>query len=215
MEHSTITFPHAQRIISACHAREISCLPRPVSHSNDFIKPLLDFGADGLFLPSVNNSEQAENIMKFIKYPPHGLRSYGINMAQDYGINSDQYFKNWNMESSTIFQIESVEGVKNLSSIIRNSDVDGVMIGPYDLSGSLGIPGQLDNPALLKKCDEVINICEKNNVSCGTQISVINQDKINSTFNRGFNFIILGSDLFVLSNWAKEMNKAISHFKNE
>jgi len=215
MEHSTISISEAQRIIAACHARQVPCLPRPVSHSNDYFKPLLESGSDGLFISTVNNDEQAKKILNNVKYPPLGSRSYGINMAQAYGLNSDKYFMNWNDESSIIFQIESIEAVENINSLTSFDQVDGIMIGPYDLSGSLGIPGQLDHPDLLKACDKVIAACVKNNISCGTQISTVNYDFINSSFNRGFNFVILGSDLFILSNWAKEMNNLISKFKSE
>ena len=65
-----------QRIIAASQSYKVPCLPRPVSHSNDWFKPILDSGADGLFVSTVNNSDEAKNIINCIKYPPLGKRSY-------------------------------------------------------------------------------------------------------------------------------------------
>ena len=73
------------------------CLPRPVSHSNDFFKPLLDSGADGLIVQMVETLEEVEKISKFLKYPPIGERTYGVNRAQSYGLNFNNYVENWNL----------------------------------------------------------------------------------------------------------------------
>ena len=89
MEHSTITMPEAKGIITASQFYDVPCIPRPVSHSNDFIKPLLEFGADGMLIQMVNNSDDVEKLIKNIKYPPVGNRSYGVNRAQGYGFDFD------------------------------------------------------------------------------------------------------------------------------
>ena len=81
MEHAPISLSSAQRIISISQAYQIPCLPRPVSHSNDFFKPLLDSGSDGLIVQMVETSEEVENISKYLKYPPIGNRTYGVNRA--------------------------------------------------------------------------------------------------------------------------------------
>ena len=78
MEHSTISTEQAQRIIAASQAQGVPCLPRPVSHSNDWIKPLLESGADGILIQMVNNKEELEDLIQHIYYPPIGNRSYGV-----------------------------------------------------------------------------------------------------------------------------------------
>ena len=87
------------------------------------------------------------------------------------------------------------------------------MIGPYDLSGSLGVPGDINNPKVLNAAKLVINTCKKYNKSCGTQISDPNEKNISEALKQGYTFIILSSDLFVLSNWSQKMKTTINAFK--
>ena len=214
MEHSTITLPQSKNIISVCQSMGVSCLPRPVSHSNDYFKPLLEFGPDGLFVQMVNNPSELNKIINYVKYPPIGCRSYGINRAQEYGFKIEEYFSLWNDESSLIIQIESIEGVKNIESLLDNDQVDAVMIGPYDISGSLGVPGEINHPKVIEASKKVISACEKYGKSCGTQISDPNQENIKSLFDMGYTYLILGSDLFVLWRWAEKMSKLINRIKD-
>ena len=137
MEHSTITLPEAKSIITVSQYHDVACLPRPVSHSNDYIKPLLEFGADGMLIQMVNNSEDVKKLKGIIKYPPVGNRSYGGNRAQGYGFDFDSYINRWNNDSIFLIQIESIEGVKNIETILSYDEIDGVRIGHYDNSGSI------------------------------------------------------------------------------
>jgi 2-dehydro-3-deoxyglucarate aldolase len=205
MEHSTITLPEAQRIIAACQADGIPCLPRPVSHSNDYIKPLLESGADGMLIQMVNTSDQVNHLVNDIKYPPVGKRSYGVNRAQYYGFEFDNYINNWNNDSIFIIQVESIEAVNNIDDLLQNKQIDGVMVGPYDISGSLGVPGQTNHPLVIEASKKVIASCEKYGISCGTQVADSTQESVNALFDLGYTFAILGSDLFVLWKWAEKM----------
>ena len=214
MEHSTITLPEAKGIITSSQSHGVSCFPRPVSHSNDFIKPLLEFGADGVLIQMVNNSDDVEKLIKHIKYPPIGNRSYGVNRAQGYGFDFDSYINNWNNNSIFMIQVESIEAVKNIESILSHDEIDGVMIGPYDISGSLGVPGQLDHPEVINASIKVIKACEKFGKSCGTQLNNPNIKNINGLFELGYTFAILGSDLFILWKWAEAMKGIMTNFKN-
>ena len=205
MEHSTISTEQAQRIIAASQAQGVPCLPRPVSHSNDWIKPLLESGADGVLIQMVNNKEELENLIQHVYYPPVGNRSYGVNRAHDYGFSLDEYFKRWNESGSFIIQVESIEAVDNIDDLLSFDEIDGVMVGPMDLSGSLGIPGQTNHPDVIAASTRVIEACEKFNKSCGTQVSQTTEIDIQALFDLGYTFAILGSDLFVLWRWAEEM----------
>ena len=209
MEHAPISLSSAQRIISITQGYNIPCLPRPVSHSNDFFKPLLDSGADGLIVQMIENIEQVKVISDFLKYPPIGKRTYGVNRAQAFGLNFDDYINRWNKESIFIAQIESKAGVNNIDEITSHPSIDGVMIGPYDLSGSYGVPGDTEHKLIKEASSKVIEACEKNGKSCGTQIANPNSDNIKDLTERGYTFIIMGSDLFALSNWAKNIKNII------
>jgi 2-dehydro-3-deoxyglucarate aldolase len=205
MEHSTISVEQAQRIIATCQGDGTLCLPRPVSHSNDWIKPLLDSGADGLIVQMVNTPQEVENIIQHVKFPPIGSRSYGVNRAHNYGLNFDDYIKKWNESSSVIIQVESIEAVENIEKLLEFDEVDGVMIGPYDISGSLGVPGQTSHQLVIDATRKVIEACQKFGKSCGTQIENPTDENVKANFDFGYTFVILGSDLFILSAWVKKV----------
>jgi 2-keto-3-deoxy-L-rhamnonate aldolase RhmA len=209
MEHSTISLEQGQRIIAATQSLGVPCLPRPVSHSNDWIKPLLESGADGMIMQMVNTGEELKQICNHMKYPPEGNRSFGVNRAQNYGFTFDEYVKDWNDSSVLIIQVESVQAVNNIEELLDNPLVDGVMVGPYDISGSLGVPGQLDHPKVVEASKKVIAACEKAGISCGTQLADVNEAGIKRMFDLGYTYSILGSDLFVLWKWAAEMKELI------
>lgn len=213
MEHSTITLPEAQRIIAASQAEGIPCLPRPVSHSNDYIKPLIESGADGMLIQMVNTLDQVSALVNDIKYPPIGKRSYGVNRAQAYGFDFDKYIHSWNEESVFMIQVETIEAVNNIDSLLQNDQIDGVMVGPYDISGSLGVPGQTSHPLVIEASKKVIAACEKYGISCGTQVSDSTEESVQALFDLGYTYAILGSDLFVLWKWAEKMNQLMAKMK--
>ena len=214
MEHGTINLEQAQRIMSASQFFGVPCIPRPVSHSNDLIKPLLDSGCDGLMAPLVNSDFELQNLVDLIKFPPIGRRSYGVNRAHGYGNNFDNYVSNWNDNSIFIAQIESKEAVENIGNILKNPNLDAVMIGPYDLSGSFGVPGEKSNPLVKAAELKVIEACKHFGISCGTQLSNFNPQTVENALSMGYTFIIAASDLFVLNDWATDASNLIQKLRN-
>jgi 2-keto-3-deoxy-L-rhamnonate aldolase RhmA len=204
MEHSTISLEQAQRIIAASQSEGVPCIPRPVSHSNDYFKPLLDSGADGMLVQMVNTPEQVQAIINDLKYPPVGRRTYGVNRAQAYGFDFDDYIKTWNDASPFLIQVESIQAVENIEKLLAFDQIDGVMVGPYDISGSLGVPGQTTHPLVIEASKKVIAACEKFGKSCGTQVADVNPASVQALFDLGYTYAILGSDLFVLWKWAEQ-----------
>lgn len=213
MEHGTINLEQAQRIIAASQYYKVPCLPRPVSHSNDWIKPLLESGADGLIAPMVNSKFELNSLIDNVKYPPQGNRSFGVNRAQSYGSNFDPYIKNWNGSSVFIAQIESKSAVDSIEEIVSHRDLDGVMIGPYDLSGSLGVPGEKFHSLVKEAESKVIKACKKRGISCGTQLSDFNAESVNNALAMGYTFIIASSDLFILDAWANTAEKVMQKLR--
>lgn len=210
IEHSTISQEQSQRIIAASQAGGIICLPRIASHNMEMIKRLLDSGADGIIAPMVSTPDEAEQLVSWCKYPPLGSRSYGIARAQGYGFDFAQYVKDWNDASIIIVQIESVRGVENIDNILSNPNIDGAMIGPYDLSGSLGIPGQLDHPLVQEASEKVILACKKHGKGCGTQVVKPDLANVASVFSAGYTFAVLASDIFALWTWSEQMGRLIN-----
>jgi len=213
MEHSTINLEQAQRIIAASQAYGKPCLPRPVSHSNDYIKPLLDSGADGLIAPLVSSNSEVVSLLEKIKFPPQGKRSFGVNRAHNYGLNFDNYISTWNQNSIFIPQIETRQAVENIESIIENEQVDAVMVGPYDLSGSFGFPGEINHPQVVEAQQKIISACTKKGKSCGTQVKIFSEAEVKNTISLGYNLIFSSSDLFILADWTQSASKIVMNIK--
>ncbi len=213
IEHSTISQGEARRIISAAQAGGSLCLPRIASHNMEMVKRLLDSGADGIIVPMVSTAEEVRDIISWLKYPPKGNRSYGIARGQDYGFDFENYTSSWNDTSTLIVQIESVEGVENIEAITAFEEVDGIMIGPYDLSGSLGIPGQLNHPKVQDACIKALQMAHVAQKSCGTQLIEPNAENMKASFDHGYDFVILASDVFLLWKWSEAMKVFIKQLR--
>ncbi len=213
MEHTTITTDEANRIITGVQTEGVLCLPRPVSHNNDYIKPMLEAGADGMIIPMVNTCAEAEEQVRLQKFPPLGQRSYGINRAHGYGFDFKPYIDTWNESGVLIVQVESITGVKNIKDLVKVPGLDAVMVGPYDISGSLGVPGETNHPKVLEATRCVVEACADSGISCMTQIADVQRDAVEDAFEQGYTSVILGSDLFILWKWAADMKSLISKFR--
>lgn len=209
IEHSTISLEQSLGIIAAAQAGGSLCLPRIASHNPEMIKRLLDSGADGVIVPMVSTPQEVENLIAWTKYPPQGRRSFGVARAQEYGFSFESYAKTWNGVSSLILQIESVEGVENIEELLAYDEVDGVMVGPYDLSGSLGIPGQIDSPQVAEAAARVVKTAARMGKACGTQIVEPTPDALRNAIDQGFTFSVLASDVFILWKWAERVREHI------
>jgi len=209
IEHSTISQEQSQRIIAACHANSVSCLPRVATHNPEAIKRLLDSGADGVIVPTVESTEQVEKLIEWVKYPPMGKRGYGIGRAQGYGHDFDEYTTQWNDSSSLIIQIESISAVENIDQLLQFEEVDGAMVGPYDISGSLGIPGQIDHHKVKDAGQLVVDACRKFGKACGTQDIDPTPQSVKNAIDSGNTFVVLASDVFLLWKWGEHMQQLI------
>lgn len=213
LEHSTISLEQAAGIIAAAHAGGAACLPRVSSHNGEQIKRLLDSGADGIIVPNVSTRSEVERIVEWSKYPPLGKRSYGIARAQGYGFNFEEYAGTWNERSLIIIQIESKEATEAVDDLLSHDCIDGAMIGPYDLSGSLGIAGQLSDSRVTGACAGVVEACSRRGRACGTHIVDPTEESVEAALGEGYTFVVLASDIFVLWKWSERMRKLIARLR--
>lgn len=207
LEHSTISQEQAQRIIAAAHAGGAACLPRLASHNAEQAHRLLDSGADGLIVPDVSAPEHVEAIVAWCKYPPAGRRSFGVARAHGYGFDFNAYVDGWNARSVLVIQIESLKGVEAAEELLAHPEVDGAMVGPYDISGSLGVPGRLTHPRVTQACERVIAACRRRGKACGTQLVEPTPDAVAQALAAGYTFIVLASDVFLLRSWSERMRQ--------
>ncbi len=152
--------------------------------------------------------------MGAIKYPPMGNRSFGLNRGQNYGMDFDSYISKWNEGSTFVVQIETVEGMNNLDEILSSPHVDAAMLGPYDLSGSLGVPGEIDHPKVKEAMKIFIETCKKHGKSCGTHLVDATQEAIEEKWNEGCSFIVCSSDLFMMWKWAEKQKSIYQNIRS-
>src|SRR5918995_2956478 len=145
-EHTAIDVSEVLRLIIAIEQRGSVPLVRLAWNDPIQAKAVLDSGAAGVLVPMVNTKADAELAVAMTKYPPLGYRGIGLARAQGYGEDFDEYVKRANDDTLLMVIIEHKDAVANIEEILSVPGIDGTFIGPYDLSMSLGIPGQLDHP---------------------------------------------------------------------
>jgi 2-keto-3-deoxy-L-rhamnonate aldolase RhmA len=209
MEHSAITLDKAQGLITAIQSKNMAALVRVGSNDELIIKQIMDAGADGVVVPMINSKDDAIKAVKSVHYPPEGNRGVGLARAQNYGIGFDKY-KEWlKRDSIIIAQIEHKDAVENISEIISVKGIDGVIIGPYDMSASFGIPGELDNPILLNAIKRVENVCKGSNFTLGYHIIKPNHTEVQEKVELGYSFIGFSLDFFFLGEKARDEMKEL------
>ncbi|MBI2495391.1 MAG: 4-hydroxy-2-oxovalerate aldolase [Candidatus Omnitrophica bacterium] len=209
LEHTTIDFATAQQIIRACHEFGRACLPRIGPGNLEQLSRLLDAGADGVVVPQVQGRDDIERVVDALRYPPAGRRSFGVAAAHQYGRAFDAYVRSANASLSLIVQVETIGAVEQVKPIVAHPDVDGVMVGPYDLSGSLGIPGKLSDPRVTEAAGRVVTACASAGKSCGTHLVRPSLEGIRRHLADGFTFLVLGSDVFNLAQRSEELDAMI------
>ncbi|GAA0974576.1 aldolase/citrate lyase family protein [Acrocarpospora macrocephala] len=192
LEHSALLdLKSAQRIIEVLQPQGYAVIRVP-DNSETWIKHALDTGCDGVIIPHVGSRADAERAILFSKYPPLGRRSVGIARAQGYGSSFQDYLSGAAERIAVIAQIEDVDGVENVDDILAVEGIDAIFIGPYDLSGSMGILGQLTDPALIENVNRVRRACHAADVPFG--IFCPNITAMNAELARKTSLLAVGSD---------------------
>jgi 2-keto-3-deoxy-L-rhamnonate aldolase RhmA len=169
------------------------------------IKRFLDIGCDGIILPQVSSASEVDEIARAALYPPRGERSVGIARAQGYGARFAECLEK--QEYAIVVQIESAAGVQDTEAIASHVAVDAVVIGPYDLSGSFGIPGQIESPQVVESIATVQALCKAAGKPCG--IFAATGEKARACAEAGFELIAVGMDCSVLLNGYKTVLESI------
>jgi len=198
IEHSPINFETVQALFQAM--KGTNCQPFVRLSDNDpvVIKRVMDCGATGIIVPMVNSMEDAEKAIKAVKYPPEGNRGVGLGRASGYGAHFEDYFKTINDQVVVIVMIEHIDAVNNIDSILSVPGIDGIFIGPYDLSGSMGIAGQLEHPDVIDAREKVIKSAHKHNIALGIYVVYPNSKEVKNRIEEGYTFIAYSTDTIML-----------------
>ena len=199
MEHTHIDMFQAAQLIQIIDLA--GCIPLVRVGENDplAIKRAMDAGAHGVVVPMVNTPDDARKAVSAVRYPPHGTRGVGLGRAHAYGLGFEQY-KAWaERETILIVQIEHIEGVDNLEDILEVEGVDGFIVGPYDLSGSLGRPGDFAHPAVAEALERVRTVMNRSRKVGGYHVVHSDQAQLLERIEQGYTFIAYGDDMVFLA----------------
>lgn len=201
LEHGSLSIQDAQRAIQAVAGRSFAVVRVPDATAEN-VKRVLDTGCDGIIAPHVNTADEACRIVSLAKYPPEGERSAGLGRAQGYGLNFADYISSANSQTVVILQIEHKDGVANVDEILQVWGIDALFIGPYDLSGSMGILGQVSDPRVLSAIQQVRVACAASNMPLG--IFCATAEQASSAIHTGAaRMVAVGTDLMHMANSAR------------
>ena len=204
-EHSSLDTAQMQALMQA--AAPVPCVVRLSASDEMHVKRALDIGAAGIIAPQVNSVEHAQRIVQYAKYAPVGQRGMGIARAHRYGLRVREYLQNANDDTAVIVQAEHRDAVAHIEEIVRVAGIDGVLIGPYDLSASLGRPGAVDHPDVREAIARVRTACDGANIPIG--IFGLTADAVKSYIEDGFTMIVVGVDTVLLANASSTLLTAV------
>ena len=214
LEHSVIDYYEAEQLIATIESN--GCVPYVRVGANDptMIKRVLDAGARGVIVPMVNSQEDAQKAVNAAKYPPMGTRGVGLARAQSYGFGFEEYVGSINEQVKVIAQVEHHKAIENLDKIVSVDGINGTIIGPYDLSGSIGLPGQYDHPDVKKLLNKYENICKELSSPPGFHVVPADYKLVKDKINAGYTFIAFSLDtIFLGSKCRDEVKKLKTYLK--
>ena len=211
-EHTAIDVSEALRIISTIEGR--GCVPLVRLAWNDPIqmKAVLDSGAAGVLVPMINTRADAELAVSSAKYPPLGRRGVGLARAQGYGTRFKEYVDSANDDTLLILQIEHIDAVERIDDILSIKGIDGTFIGPYDLSMSMGLPGQLDHPDVQAAQERVLQATRAHGLAPGIHFVHPQRaaEQVAVAIACGYQFIAVGTDILFLGESCRSLKNAIA-----
>jgi 2-dehydro-3-deoxyglucarate aldolase len=200
MEHSVTDYFEMQQLLMAIQGKGIKAFVRVGENNTRIIKRALDAGADGIIVPSVSSIEDARKAVNAVYYPPTGKRGVGLARAQGYGFDFESYRDNKAKNITLIAQIEHIDAIHNLDAIIQTEGIHGTFIGPYDLSGSMGKPGQYDDEDVKKALLQYDAIAAKYDKLIGFHVVPPDYKLVQEKIQKGYNFIGFSFDAFFLGH---------------
>ncbi len=204
LEHSPVSRLELQTAVAIIQGKGKKAFVRVPQNSHLEIKYPLDAGVDGIIIPMVNSAEEAKLAVENCLYPPKGKRGVGLARAQGFGFGFEKHLQKNLNELTIMVQIEHIRAVKEINEILNVPGVSGVFLGPYDLSGSMGIPGQFDHPDMIAAIQKVADATLKTGKLLGAHVIAPDHKVVNNYAEKGYNFIAFSLDTLFLGQKIRE-----------
>ncbi len=213
IEHSAIGIESLMNIIAHIQAADIKALVRVSSNNEVVLKRVLDAGADGVIVPMIKSKEDAQSMINSVYYPPKGNRGVGLSRAQVYGTHFDEYQKRLSDNIIIIAQIEHIDSISNLDDILSFDEIDATLIGPYDLSASMGFPGKYEMKEVKSVIAKYELLCRQKNKPAGAHVISSDFSKTKEKMKAGYRFLAYSLDFFFLGDAAREGMSKLRNIK--
>lgn len=211
-EHGPFDVESSMDFIRAAELREITPLVRVKDSSRSSILKMLDIGAKGLVVPCIETVEQVKQIVEYGRYYPVGKRGFAYGRAVAYGFesfvgNMNEYFKTCNEKTMILLQCETQGCLNNIEEIVNIDGVDGIFVGPYDLSIGMGKAAQFTDPEFTKAINRIVKACK----DAGKFIFIYSADSsmAKKYLADGFNGVAINMDVMVYINAFKALIKDV------
>jgi 2-dehydro-3-deoxyglucarate aldolase len=201
MEHGPVAVNQLPDIFRALELGGTLPLARVASPLPINCRQALDQGAAGVVIPMISSAHQLQAIISECHWPPRGRRGVGFQRANVFGKFFDAYVQEA-QESLVVAQIEHIDAVNNLEAIVKVEGLDAIMIGPYDLSASLGITGEFENKKYKDVLTKILEVCAKQKMPCGIHVVQPDTKMLEQRIREGYTFIAYGVDTVFLNNGA-------------
>ena len=212
IEHSAIDYEKMQDLILTIQSKGLECFVRVGGNDAIIIKRVLDSGANGVIIPLIKNKNDAVEAVKNTFYPPKGERGVNsLSRAQGYGFKFEEYASKVNIETNLILQIEHIDAINNLEDIISTDGVTGTIIGPYDLSASMGIPGELENEKVKDAISKYEQLCKKYKKPLGFHVVEPKGEMLQQKIELGYKFLALSWDGYFLGKMCRDQLKKVKY----
>lgn len=211
LEHGIVELESTAAVFRAISGTDSVPVARVPANDPVWIRRSLDAGARAVIVPMVHGVEEARRAVRAAKFPPVGERGFGYCRANAYGADFVDYARSANAGTAVILQIEHIRAIENLEAIAAVDGADALFIGPYDLSGSLGVPGELEHPAVLSALARFRSVCRECDMPMGMHLVRPDETSIRRCLDEGYRLIALGLDVVFMEQsagralaWARE-----------
>jgi 4-hydroxy-2-oxoheptanedioate aldolase len=202
MEHAALNLETAHRMIQATQGTETVPIVRVAWNLHWLAKHVLDMGAMGVIMPQVSSKQEAVDAVQALRYPPEGVRGLFPGFAAlRWGLPVPEYLKIANKEIMAILLIEHIEAVNRIEEILTVPGIDLIFVGPGDLSASMGLLGQATHTRVEEAIQKVLAATKKAKIPVG--IPAVTPDDANRRIQQGFQFILVATDMGLLTSGAK------------
>ena len=204
MEHSPVSLGSVLAQLQATAAYPITPMVRVPVGETVVIKQVLDQGAQNLLVPMVSTAEQARSMVEAVHYPPRGRRGVGSALSRSARWNRvEGYLGDAAQHVALFVQIESAEAVENIEDILAVDGIDGIFVGPSDLSASMGLLGQQSHPDVAAAVRRCITAARSAGVPVG--VNAFDPDMARGYVEAGADFLLVGADVLMLARGSEEL----------